>query len=113
MNTGESWIPIDEIFLEPRGPKVDADFMKAIEEADIVLGRDATTKTEFLIFGRHDTNQALDSGDFAGLNVFRVELDQDSEDHQKLVALVEAVKGDHDDLTDLEMENSEPAVDGW
>jgi hypothetical protein len=111
MMTGECWTPINEIFVEPRGPKVDADSMKAIEAADIVLGRDTTTKTEFLIFGRDDTSQALESGDFAGLHVFRVELDQDSEDHQKLVTLVEAIKGDHDDLTDSE--NTEPAVDGW
>lgn len=111
MMTGESWIPIDAIFEDASGRKVDAGSMKAIKAADIVLGRDSTTKTEFLIFGRGDTSRALDSGDFAGLHVFRVELDQDSEDHQKLVTLVEAVKGDHDNLTDSE--NTEPAVDGW
>lgn len=111
MMTGESWIPIDAIFEDASGRNVDAGSMKAIEAADIVLGRDATTKTEFLIFGRGDTSRALDSGDFAGLQVFRVELGQDSEDHQKLVALVETIKGSHDDLT--ESEDPKPVVDGW
>lgn len=111
MNTGECWIPVDTILNEERDSRVDDDSMTAIEEADIVLGRDATTRTEFLIFGRNDTSQALDSGDFAGLNVFRVELDQDSEDHQKLVTIVEALKGSHDNLK--ESDDPNPVVDGW
>ncbi len=81
------------------GPNVQPDFdgRQIIQAADVILGMDVMTRGTFIVYGREFLNE-LSSGarDPQIAAIVKVELDQDSDELDKLLALVESVKGRHE-----------------
>jgi hypothetical protein len=86
-----STVSIHTLFDETdAGPNLDADFNihEFIETADVILGVDVESGHEFVVYGS--------GGDPDGRRVVRVELDQDTDELERLCALVEVRRGRHD-----------------
>jgi hypothetical protein len=67
-----------------------------VAAADVILGVDTGSGHEFVLFGRPAWERAAgDEGDAAG-RVLRVELDQATDDLERMVALVRLLKGRDD-----------------
>lgn len=81
--------PLHRLLASDEGPE-------ALRNADVVLGRDAQSGEEFVVFGREVLQRVSEGTDEAGgYNVLCVELDRSPEapDLQLLLQLVESVKG--------------------
>jgi hypothetical protein len=89
-------IPINALFGEGMAPNLSADYDQFILAADVVFGVDVMSEREFLVFGRKALRDVLESDQLKGLKVFRVALDQDTEELEKLFALIRELRGsDH------------------
>jgi hypothetical protein len=90
-------IPIDALFDEAgTGPNRAVDYRQVLHDADVVLGKDWMTGNEFLVFGRDFLKGVIESGLTKTAAVLRIGLDQESEELERLLALMLVVKGRHD-----------------
>lgn len=97
MSDDEDWIPIEAIFDEGGfGPNMELDPRASLELADVIFGRDVMTQHQFLLYGREALERIVESGDTEPLAALHIELDQDSEELEKIIALIEVMKGRHD-----------------
>ena len=71
--------------------------------ANLIFGRDVTTGTQFLVFGRELLHAIVRSGTARPVSGLVIEIDhgEESDDLEKLCALMRAVKG-HDDYQEGE-----------
>ena len=67
-----------------------------IESAEIIVGVAREDGHGFLVFGRDKLQAIAKSGREESLYVLRVGLDQETDDLEKLCAVVKGVKGKHD-----------------
>ena len=67
-----------------------------IEDAEVIIGIDRLTQKEFLIYGRERLQEIARSAEARGVNFLQIEFDQRTDDLEKLLALVNFVKGRHD-----------------
>jgi len=81
------------------GPNVQPDFdaQKIIRAADVILGMDVMTRGTFIVYGREFLNELSEGRtDPRIAAIVKVELDQDSEELETLLAFVENIKGRHE-----------------
>jgi hypothetical protein len=67
-----------------------------VASADVILGVDIDSDHEFVVYGRDRLRRVIGSGESEMARVLRIELDQESDELEKLIALVQVVKGSHD-----------------
>jgi hypothetical protein len=89
-------IPIEALFGEGLSPNLDANPRRALHEADVILGVDVMSQREFLLFGRDAIDRIIATGKAEMCRVLRIELDQETTELEKAVALVRTVKGRDD-----------------
>jgi len=89
--------PIEALFSsEGMNPNPDIDANGLMSEADVIFGVDVMTCNRFLVYGRDALKRIARIGLSEDLAVVVIELDQESEELEKLIALVEVLKGKHD-----------------
>jgi hypothetical protein len=87
-------IPIDALFGETVAePNPANDPRPMLQAADVILGHDWMSGREFLIFGRDVLASVTKSGVSKQLSTLRVGLDQETDELEKLIALVWNIKG--------------------
>src|SRR4051812_30406888 len=93
----ENYISIDALFDESgTGPNLSADPRPLLNAAEVVFGVDRMSGREFLVYGADVLRHVIKSGQSESLYALRIELDQETEDLERLIALVTVVKGKHD-----------------
>ena len=81
------------------GPNVQPEFdaRRLVEAADVILGMDVMTRGTFIVYGREFLGELSDGRrDPQIAAIVKVELDQDSDELDHLLALVESIKGRHE-----------------
>ena len=79
------------------GPKSSVLYrQRDIEDAEVIIGIDRVTQKEFLIYGRERLQEISRTAEARGVNFLQIEFDQRTDDLEKLLALVQFVKGRHD-----------------
>ena len=89
-------IPIAALFDEGAGPNLSSDPRKLLADAAVIMGVDVMSQREFLVYGRKTLEQIVRSGATQRVPVVDVALDQETDELEKLLALVTVLKG-HDD----------------
>jgi hypothetical protein len=91
-------IPINALFGKGFGPNLSTplDSRQELRDADVILGMDVMSRSVFLIYGQDVLEDLARTGEARHLRVLRIGLDQETEELERLVALVETVKGRHD-----------------
>lgn len=90
-------VSIDALFDEAgTGPNLSADPRPLLNEADIVFGVDRMSGREFLVYGADALRHVIDTGKSMSLYLLFIELDHETDDLERLLALMEVVKGKHD-----------------
>ena len=90
-------ISIDALFDESgTGPNLSADPRQDLHAADLVCGVDRMSGREFLLYGSVALRDVIKTGESKGLHVIRIELDQETDDLERVLALMTVVKGEHD-----------------
>ena len=96
MDHKKQIIPLEALFDEGTGPNLSADPRNALRDADVIIGVDVMSRREFVVYGRKSIEKLFRSGKPERLGVMYIGLDQETEELEKLIALVRVVKG-HDD----------------
>jgi len=94
-------VPLEALFDEDGScPNENAGFdvRQVLNTAKVILGRDVMTGREFILFGRETVERVASGQEPEGAELLVVSLDDDerSNDLQRILALVEAIKGHHD-----------------
>jgi hypothetical protein len=90
-------VPLEAFFdLNGVGPNRSHDPKPELIAAEIILGVDVMTQNEFLVYGRERLGQILMGNEDVEVTVLRIGVDQETEELEKLTAMVEVVKGRHD-----------------
>jgi hypothetical protein len=96
---GPNRIAIDALFdVSGIGLNRDADFSPTdlINAADVILGVSREDDHEFVLYGKDLLERIAMTGNEEPGNVLRIEMDQETHDLERVVALVEVLKGHHD-----------------
>ena len=74
------------------------DVRKTLQAADVIIGRDVMTGHEFILYGRDTVERIATGEEPEGAGVIVISLDQDekSDDLERIIMLVEGIKGRHD-----------------
>lgn len=96
LGTPLKWITIESLFDEGEQPSLGNHPWGVIENAQVVLGRDIANQNEFLIYGRKFLEDMIGAGGHGKARIVGVELDQETPQLEKLIAVVQTVKGSHD-----------------
>ena len=89
-------IPIAALFDEAYGPNLSDDPRPDLRTADIIMGVDVMSQREFIVYGR-DLLERIAAGTQAKeTSMMRIGVDQDTDELQRLLALVITIKGSHD-----------------
>lgn len=91
-------VPIDALFDEGVGPNLSGehDPRESLATADVILGVDVMTEREFLVYGRDALEDVTEGGEPRPMVVLRVGLDQETDELEKLIALVQTTRGRND-----------------
>jgi hypothetical protein len=96
---GPDRVSVDALFdLSGTGYNRDADFHPAdlVNAADVILGVSREDGHEFLVYGKDFLERIVRTGKEESGTLLRVELDPETDDVEKLVALITRLKGRHD-----------------
>ncbi len=89
--------PIDAIFDESGvGANKSPDYRPALATADLIIGVDVMSRHEFLVYGRDRLDRIIRTGKKVPLRALRIELDQATDELEKLCVAVELIRGRHD-----------------
>ncbi len=89
-----SVIPIAALFGEETEPNLSCDPRPKLAAAEIIMGVDVMSGREFLLYGREALQAFVDSGTpEQAFSTLRIGLDQETDELEKICALVEVVKG--------------------
>jgi hypothetical protein len=94
-------IPIEALFdTDGSCPNESAGFdvRHVLNSAKVIVGRDVMSGREFILFGRDTVERVAQGEEPEGAELLVVALDDDekSNDLQRIIALVETIKGRHD-----------------
>lgn len=94
-------IPLNAFFdSTDTRPNEDADFdiRQTLAEAEVIIGRDVMTGNEFILYGRDTIQRVANNLEEEGAPVLCIALDQgaESDDLERVIVLISAVKGRHD-----------------
>lgn len=86
-------IPIDALFGQGVDLNKEAKPQELLDEAEVIFGVDVMSQREFLLYGK-ELLQEIAKGDFSRpTHVIKIEVDEDTEELEKLIALIKVVKG--------------------
>src|SRR5262249_38520381 len=77
-------------------PNPEFDPRPALAAVEVILGVDVMTGREFLVYGRDALERVVRSGRPMPMRVLKVGLDQETDELERLIALVLITKGRHD-----------------
>lgn len=94
-------VPIEALFDEDGScPNESAGFdvRQVLNTAKVILGRDVMTGREFILFGRDTVERVASGQEPEGAELLVISLDDDerSNDLERIIGLVETIKGRHD-----------------
>jgi hypothetical protein len=89
-------ISIEAFFGEGIRPHAGWDGQQVMSEADVIIAHDTMTTDEFVVFGTAALEAIVESGEDSELVVLKVEIDQETDDLEKLCGLVMITKGSCD-----------------
>ena len=90
-------IPFAAIFAEDDiNPNPSADPRPALNAAQVVLGVDVMSGREFLVYGRQELERIGKTGKGTKLAILRIGIDQETDELERLCALMLVVKGRFD-----------------
>ena len=90
-------IPIEALFDETwTRPNLAKDPRRTFADAQVIFGVDVMSQREFLVYGRKILEQIVKSGTTQEFCAMWVAIDQETDELEKLLALVKVLKG-HDD----------------
>ncbi len=89
-------IPIDALFNEELGPNESDDPREALQEAEVILAVDVMTQKEAVVFGKELLQEIASGKNAASVAMLRIGLDIETDELEKLLALVQVMKGYHD-----------------
>jgi len=92
-------IPIHALFAEDNinpNEEWEIDPRQLVDSADVVLAVDVMTGNKALVYGRSALEEIAQSGKGRKLEVLEVELDMETDELERLLALMRVMKG-HDD----------------
>ena len=69
---------------------------RIMDSADVIIAVDVMSRRESLVFGRQVLASIVRENIARGVRVLRVELDMDTDELERLLALTLVVKGSHD-----------------
>ncbi len=81
------------------GFNTDADSQSMLDAAEVVIAHDVMTDYETIIYGRERFQTGADQG--ITLSVLTVALDIETDELDRLIAMVEGVKGRHDYIAEI------------
>ena len=70
--------------------------MRRFSMLKLIIARDVMTQREFLVYGRDALEAIVDTCNAADLSRVIVEIDQETDDLERLTARVEVLRGQHD-----------------
>jgi hypothetical protein len=89
-------IPIAALFDHALGPNLADDPRGLLQSADVIVAVDVMSQAEALIYGREALTRISKSREADELGVMKVGLDVETDELERLIALVRVIKG-HDD----------------
>lgn len=106
-------ISIESLFDETwTGPNQAKDPRRTVADAQLIIGIDVMSQQQFLVYGRKILEEILKTGVARKLPTLFVALDQETDELEKLVALVQVVKGYDDYQADEVVPLTPGAEDG-
>lgn len=75
------------------GPNPDADPRQELHDADVILGVDVMSERQFFMYGREALAEIMRTRKGRPLRVARIAIDQETDELEKLSALVRVIKG--------------------
>jgi hypothetical protein len=96
MGTPLKWITIESLFDGGERPNLGKHPWEIIENAQVVIGRDIANQNEFLVYGRKRLEDMIGAGGHGKVRIVGVELNQETNQLEELIAVVQTVKGSHD-----------------
>jgi hypothetical protein len=90
-------IPIEALFDEGRGPNLHADPRRMLCEANVIFVVDVMSQQRVLVYGKDFLESVRKNNVSVPGVIIAIELDIDTDEWIKLLALVRAIKG-HDDV---------------
>ena len=97
MSVRPSVVPIHAILDESEtGPNPSFDARQALHDAEVILGVDVMSEREFLVYGSETLRLIVANKRPADCRVLRIGIDQESDELERLLAIVQVVKGKHD-----------------
>ena len=72
------------------------EYREELRQADVIFGVDVNSQREFLVYGRSALKRIIRSGQEILLRVVRVELDQETDELEYLLAALHVLRGHHD-----------------
>lgn len=93
-------IQIDALFDHGVNPNTEIDPRKLLDEAEVIIGVDVMSQREFLLFGRDLLKKIAEQGHSEKPSLLKIKLDQDTDELEKLIALLLVVKGQVDYKSD-------------
>jgi hypothetical protein len=93
MSQQRKVVPIDSLLDDAPRTDLACDPRDELSDADVIVAVDGATQQEFLIFGRETLQRIVDRGSAEARHVMHVGVDRESDDVERLCALVKAVKG--------------------
>jgi hypothetical protein len=89
-------ISVNALFGNRYGPNHEINAHRIMNEAELIFGTDVMSGRAFLVYGRDLLQEIANSGATRNLSVVAVELDQDTDELETLIALVQVLKGKDD-----------------
>ena len=102
MSVERSIIPLEAILAaDSLDPNPECDPRPMLDQADVIFGVDVMSGHEFVVYGRKALEEIVATGQSRELAVVRIGIDQETDEMEKLLALVSVVKGSFDYLPDM------------
>ncbi len=93
MPEGNKTVPLQALLDDAPRPDLVPDPRDQFADADVIVAVDAATGRETLVYGREALESVVDRGAARALHVMYVEIDEDSQDLQRLCDLARTVRG--------------------
>jgi hypothetical protein len=89
-------VPIEDLFGEGRDPNAEAEYRRLLAVADLIFGVDVMSGKQSIVFGRLPLEELVRTGQSNILGIVNVGLDHETMELERLVSLVQDIKGHHD-----------------
>ena len=88
-------ISINDLFGEDVTDSL-ADLLASLQDVELIVGKDTTTKQVFTIYGQKRLDQIMADPNAPSVDVLAIELEEQSDELERILALVQMSKGRYD-----------------